>query len=160
VGTGFNISSALLSAYECLFAAAAAWRVGRQRVWLAILAPVLLESAGNGAVAYFWFITPNFDPAQCRTIFIALGDVSRDNFLWHFLHLSSGTTGVNWGYPHLELAGFLSLDLLRPIPRSFLGLVFDGTSPAQALELAWICLATLPMFALVSSTWALPLEGC
>jgi len=53
VGTGFNISSALLFAYECLFAAAAAWRVGRQRVWLAILAPVLLESAGNGASLIF-----------------------------------------------------------------------------------------------------------
>lgn len=159
VGLGFNLSSALLSAFDCFIAAAAAWRISRQKIWITILAPILMECSTTGATAYLWFTTHDFDPNGASDILRGMTDPSNHNPLWKWLHQSL------W-YDRREL--------MPPGAWSWLG-SFHSTCSGQFLILfftwslmevlrrkasnwPWICLGAIPLLSIVTSTWALPLE--
>ena len=160
VGTGFNLSTALLGALDCVLAAAAAWRIGGQKIWIAILAPVLMECAATGATAYLWLTTHAFDPNQAGNLLAGASDPHNHNPLWRWLHPAL------W-YDRREL--------IAPGAWSWIG-SFHSTSGGQffifffAFALAevlrprradwpWICLGAVPFFTIVTSTWALVLEA-
>ncbi|MCE0522783.1 MAG: DUF2298 domain-containing protein [Methylacidiphilales bacterium] len=160
VGTGFNLSSALFSSLECLLAAAVAWRISRQKLWITLLAPVLLECAATGATAYFWLTTKDFDPYHSLDILVGMDNPADHNPLWHWLHPAL------W-YDRREL--------FPPGVWSWLG-SFHSTSGGQFLVLfftyaltevlrrrssnwPWLCLLTIPFFSVVTSTWAVLLEA-
>jgi hypothetical protein len=160
VGTGFNLSSALLSAFDCLLAAAAAWRLTRQKLWAALLAPVLLEGAATGATAYLWLTTKNFNTAEGLDLLIGKNNPENHNPLWA------------WLQPALW---YNRRELIPPGTWSWLG-TFHSTSGGQFLVLLftytlmellrrrpsnwpWICLAVIPFLTIVTSTWAVLLEA-
>jgi hypothetical protein len=159
LGTGFNVSSALLSAFDCLIVAGTAWRISRQKIWITVLAAVLVECAANGATAYLWIMTPNFDPNAATNILTQFDNPNDHNPLWKFLHQSGA-------YDRREL--------MAPGTWSWLG-SFHSTCGGQFLTLLsvwaltetlrrrranfpWICLVGAPILTLVTSTWAFPLE--
>ncbi len=54
IGTGFNLSEALLSAYIYFIAGGIAWHLSRGRLWITILCVVLTASAATGSAGYVW----------------------------------------------------------------------------------------------------------
>ena len=54
IGTGFNICTALLSAYLFFLAGAIAWHLSRGKLWIVILMLVLTALAGPGDTGYLW----------------------------------------------------------------------------------------------------------
>ncbi len=160
IGTGFNLSSALLSAFDCVIAAAAAWVISRKRIWITILAAVLVECAATGATAYLWLTTQHFDPNRAMNLLMGKDAPTTSNPIWKWLQPSI------W-YDRREL--------MAPGTWSWLG-SFHSTSGGQFLTLfsvwslvellrrrvsnwPWICLGAIPLLSLVTSTWAVPLEG-
>ncbi len=160
VGTGFNLSSALFSSLDCLLAAAIAWRLGRQKLWITLLAPVLVECGATGATAYLWLTTKDFDPYHAFDLLVGMDNPADHNPLWHWLHQSI------WYYRR---------ELFPPGVWSWLG-TYHSTSGGQFFILLftfsmvemfrrrpsnwpWICLVAVPFFSVVTSTWAVLLEG-
>ena len=157
VGTGFNLSSALLSAFDYLLAAAAAWRISRQKIWITVLAPILMAGAATGATAYMWFTVTNLDPNEADDIF-------------------SGHDNPNNHSPVLQLIqDRCRHELVPPGAWSWLG-SFHSTCGGLFLVLLlvwsisevlrrrpsnwpWICLGAVPLMTIVTSTWALPFEA-
>jgi len=156
VGTGFNLSSALLSAFDCFIVAAAAWRISRQKIWIAILAPILMEGASTGATAYFWFITPNFNPNEADCIFSGLDDPHNHNPVLKWIHDGCRNelmpTGAwTWaGSFHSTCGGqFLVLFFVWSLTEVL---------RRRATNWPWICLGAIPFLTIGVSTWALPFE--
>ena len=160
IGTGFNLSSALLAAFDCFLAAAAAWRIGRQRLWLTLLAPVLMEGAATGASAFLWFISKDYDPSRAVNIQTAMDDPA-------VYHVLGGLIRQGWWYDRSEL--------MAPGCWSWLG-SFHSTCGGQFLTLflvfstlevvrrrssnwPWICAGSIPVLCIVTSTYAFPLAA-
>jgi len=160
VGTGFNLSSALLSAWMCFAYAAIAWVVSRQSCWITIAAAVLTECAANGSSAYMWLTTPNLDPIVTSDLFIAQADPDYPNRLVHLLH----PVGL-YERRELEIPGFWSW--LGSYHATNGGQFFTLFSVWSLVELMrrwrsnwpWIALIVVPGLTLVTSTWAVPIVG-
>jgi Uncharacterized membrane protein (DUF2298) len=156
IGTGFNLSSALVSAFDCFTAAAVAWRIGRQKLWITLLAPVLIEGASTGATAYQWFAGPNLDPRQPDDFFNGFDVPENQNLLYKLIHdvvcrhklVPPGAWSWD-GSAHATCGGlFLVL---------FLIWVMAEVLRRQATNWPWICLGVIPLLTIVTSAWAIPL---
>lgn len=161
-GTGFNLSAALLSAFDALLAAAAAWRIGRQKLWITILAPILLECASNGQTAYLWLTDGKFDPFESTVLLQAADNPDNvHNPLWHWLQHSYWCNRRvlvppgywSWMGSFHSTSGGLFLCLLSIYS---LAEIFRRR---QLSNWPWICFAACPLLLLATSTWGLPLAG-
>ena len=158
VGTGFNLSSALLGALNCVVVAGTAWRVGGQKFWITILAPILLECAATGATAYLWFIIPRLDPNSAGNP-LGITDAVQAPLLkflqpalWYDRRELIAPGAWSWiGSFHSTSAGqflifFMGLSLVEILRRR------------PSLNWPWICMGALPFLSLVISSWAVLLE--
>lgn len=158
IGTGFNVSAALVSAWIYFLSAAIAWQISRGKRWITILAPVLVACAANGSTGYLWLAIKDLDPEDTATLVSRMEDPQAHAFLFHYL------TPVSYAYDRREL--------LVPGWWSWMG-IFHSTSLGQFITLIatlsiteivrpkrsnwpWICcVASVPLM-LVSSTWGFP----
>jgi hypothetical protein len=157
VGTGFNLSSALLSAFDCLLTAAAAWRISRQKIWITILAPILTLGAATGATAYLWYTVPNLNPNEADDIFSGHDDPDNHSPLLNLIkdrcsHELMPPGAWSWAGSLHSTCGGLFLVLL---------LVWAITEVLRRRpsNWPWICLIAVPLMTIVTSTWAMPFEA-
>ena len=160
LGTGYNISVALLSAFILFLSAAVAWRLSGQRRWVTILMPVLTACATTGSTAYLSLAIKNLNPEDMASLFNRMDDPDVHIGLWHWLN---------------PVTLYNRRELLVPGSWAWLG-CFHSTSNGQFLTLLstyalvelfrrrrndwpWIVLASVPLITLVSSSWCVPLVG-
>jgi len=62
VGTGYNLSTALLAAYIYFFSAAISWHLSRGRLWIVLLTLFLTACAATGASAYLYLTVNHLEP--------------------------------------------------------------------------------------------------
>lgn len=161
VGTGFNLGTALLSAWIIFAAAAIAWRVSRRRVWVTILAAITIQCASNGVSPLLWLEHWPVNPCTAGNI---LNDLDAPEF--HPL-LKAVLWPVSDYYSRrdLEVPGFWSWDgaFHATSGGQFLTL-FSVWSLAELLRRRrsnwpWILFIVTPALMLVTSTWGVPLVG-
>ncbi len=157
VGTGFNLSTALLSAFDCFIAAAAAWRISRQKVWITLLSPVLFEGASTGATAYLWFTESNLNPNEADDLFSSLDNPNNHSPLLKLIHdhcryelMPPGAW--SWAGSFHSTCGGLFLVLF------FVWSLMEVLRRKKT-NWPWICVGALPLLTIVTSTWAVPFEG-
>jgi hypothetical protein len=69
MGAGFNLSSALLSAFSYFMAGAIAWRVGRHKAWIVAVSLGLMASAMGGEAPFLWLAhSASIDPSGAATL--------------------------------------------------------------------------------------------
>jgi hypothetical protein len=158
VGTGCNVSHALLAAFIGFAASAAAWRI-TGRAWIAILMAVVLEGAATGSSAYL--LLTEKDPSPWVMSNLSGGLENHDaNPIWKLLatapfreRLELQVPGIwTWRDEYHPNAGgdFLCLCALW---------VLAGLLQKERQNWPWIGAALIPFLAIVTSTWALPLTG-
>jgi hypothetical protein len=157
-GTGYNLAHALLSAFVCFVAAATAWRIAG-RVWITVAMPFLIESAATGSNAYLRLT--ELDPSPWTMSNLSGGLEHPDgNPIWKLLatapfreRLELQPPGYwTWRDEYHPNAGgqFLTLFAVWILVELF---------RKERLNWPWIAAFLLPFFALITSTWALPITG-
>lgn len=158
LGTGDNLAHAVLMAFTCLAAAAVGWGVS-QRAWIAGLMPVLIFAAATGSSAYLLLTEPNPSPWEMTNLTGGL-DHPDGNPIWKLLaappyheRLELQVPGLwTWRDEYHPNAGghllvlcalWMLVDVLRTERRNW----------------PWIGALVVPFFAIVTSTWALPMTG-
>jgi hypothetical protein len=162
VGTGFNLSSALLSAWLCFVTSAIAWRVSQRSVWITIMAAVLIECAANGSSGYIWLTSKNYDPGLTADLFSGFDDANNNtNSLYKLFYNYPDL----YGRRELEIPGFWS----------WAG-TYHATNGGQFFSLfvvwclvevlrrrpsnwPWIGLIATPLLTVVTSAWGVPWVG-
>ena len=157
LGTGFNVSAALVSAWIYFLTAAIAWQIGRRKRWITILAPILVACAATGSTGYLWLMYKDATPEDSASLYSRFDNLPTDNFLFHYL------TPVYMYDRH---------ELLAPGWASWMG-IFHSTSLGQVITLLatlsiteivrpkrsdwpWICCLGSVLLMLVSSAWGFP----
>jgi hypothetical protein len=157
LGTGFNVSAALVSAWIYFLTAGVAWQIGRRKLWITILAPILVACAGTGSSGYLWLALSGITPEDIASLYSRMDNNQVQSALFHYL------TPVYMYDRH---------ELLVPGWWSWMG-IFHSTSVGGFLTLlatlsiteivrprrstwSWICCAGSVPFMLVSSTWGFP----
>jgi hypothetical protein len=157
LGSGGNLSHALLSALICVAAAAAAWRL-TGRAWIALLMPVLIEGAATGSSAYLWLTERDPSPWVMADLSGGL-DQPDSNPIWKLLATAP--------YPkemlRLQVPGFWTYrDEYHPNAGGHfftlvaVWLLFELLRPERR-NWPWIGAALLPFLTIVTSTWSLPI---
>ncbi len=158
LGTGDNLAHAILMGFVCFAAGAVGWRISGRR-WVAILMPALILAAATGSSAYLLLTETDPSPWVMTNLTGGL-DHPDHNPIWRLLatapfreRLELQVPGLwTWREEYHPNAGghFLTLcavwmlaDLLR----------------RGRQDWPWIGAALVPFFAIVTSTWALPLTG-
>ncbi len=160
LGVAYNISHALLSAFTCVAGAAAAYRLSGGRTWITYATPFLIESATTGSSAYIQLTMHDPSLWLANNLSGAFDDLQRnnpDNSLWkllasdHHERLELQVPGF-WTWRdeyHANSSGhFLTLFSLFVIS--------ELTDLKEAIW-PWVMAALIPIFAVVSSTWAFPI---
>ena len=158
LGTGFNVSAALISAWIYLLTAGLSWQISRGKLWITILAPILVVCAATGSTGYLWLMIKDLQPEDSATLYSRIDDPNALKLtLFHYL------TPVYMYNRH---------ELLVPGWWSWLG-IFHSTSIGQFITLlttfsiaeivrpkranwGWICCAGSVPLMLVASTWGFP----
>jgi hypothetical protein len=161
IGTGYNLSHALLSAFTCFVAAAAAWRI-TDRIWVTLLLPFIIESAATGSSAYLWMTEKNPSPWTMSDLSGGLLDPNKNpnNPIWNLLATAPYRESLRlqppgfWTYRdeyHSNAAGhFLTI---------FAVWVLMELAAGERRNWPWIAAITVPFIAILTSTWALPITG-
>jgi hypothetical protein len=159
MGTGFNVSSALLSAFVYVLIAAIAWRVGRHRIWILVVTCLLTASAMTGVSSYLWLAHPEHkepDDATALLIHAAgtepfpMEEVLMRNSSFYESHELIPPGYYTWigGYHSVMAGQFLVLlgvySLVEMLRR-------------RQTDYPWVCSVGAGMLMLVSSTWGVPL---
>jgi hypothetical protein len=157
LGTGFNVSAALISAWVYFLTAGIAWQISRGRRWITILMPILVGCAATGSTGYLWLMIRNLDPEDSATLYSAMDDPQKHIALFDYL------TGV-YAYDRHELLvpGFLSW--LGIFHSTVIGQFITLVATLSIAEIVrpkrsnwpWICCAGSVPLMLVSSTWGFP----
>jgi len=156
IGTGDNLSHALLAAFISFVAAATAWRI-TGRAWIALLMPILIEGAATGSSAYL-LLTEN-DPIPWTMNNLTSGlDHPDGNPIWRLLATDPYRQRIELQVPgiwtwrdeyHANIGGhFLALGavwILVELLRS------------ARLNWPWSGAVLVPLLTAVTSAWALPL---
>jgi hypothetical protein len=154
LGTGFNLCNALISAYTCFLAAAAAWRITRGSIWITVTMAILIECAGTGSSAILWLIDKNLDVSASTNPFIGWNPKS-------FVASILKPIGL-YDQPVLTVPGSWSWmgSFHSTMGGEFL-VVFSVWILMEVLQrkrtnFPWICAAGLPFLTLITLTWAVP----
>ncbi len=157
IGTGFNVSAALLSAWIYFLTAAVAWQIGRRKRWITILAPILVAGAATGSTGYLWLAGKNLDPEISANICGQLGNAKIDIPLFHYL------TFVNiYDGRELLVPGFWSwMGIFHSSPLGQFVTLVATLSITEMVRLKrsdwpWICCAGAVPLMLVASSWGFP----
>jgi len=158
VGTGDNLAHALLMALTCFVAAATAWRITSQ-IWITVAMPFLIESAATGSSAYLWLTEHDPSPWSMANLSGGL-DHPDTNPIWKLLatapyreRLELQPPGYwTWRDEYHPNAGGQLLGL-------FAVWILVELFRKERLNWPWIAAVLLPFFAIITSTWALPITG-
>ncbi len=165
LGVAYNVSHALLSAFTCMAGAAAAYRISGGKVWITCAVPFLIESAATGSSAYIQLFMPNHPSLWLANNLsggfsgsgIDPGNSNPDNPIWkllasdHHERLELQVPGF-WTWRdeyHANSSGHF-LTLLSVFVIAELGYLKKTIWP-------WVMAVLIPIFAVVSSTWAFPI---
>jgi len=160
LGVAYNISHALLSAFTCVAGAAAAWRISGGKIWITCAAPFLIESAATGSSAYIQLFMHDPSLWLANNLSGAFEDPQHnnpDNPIWkllaadHHERLELQVPGF-WTWRdeyHANSSGHF-LTLLSVFVISELAYLRRSLWP-------WVMAALIPIFAIISSTWAFPI---
>lgn len=157
IGTGFNVSAALISAWIYFLTAGIAWQIGRRKLWITLAALVLVACAATGSVGYLCLTIKDLTPEDIASLYSRYDTHEEHNLLFHYLK-------PVYMYDRHEL--------LVPGWASWMG-IFHSTSLGQFLTLVatlsiteivrprrgnwpWICAAGSVPLTLVSSSWGFP----
>jgi hypothetical protein len=160
-GTGFNLSVALLSAYFYFMAGAAGWLIGRGRLWIALLMPLLTACAATGTSGYLWLTISGVTWENVINLHSALGDSGAD----HNWLLRQLTTIYCSDQPVLTPPGFGGwTGSLHSVQA---GQCVIGLALLSTLELLrrrrgnwpWISLLISPFLMMTTCTWNVPMLG-
>jgi hypothetical protein len=158
LGTGFNVASALLSAFILFTIGAIACRLGGHRRWIVGVSVLLTASAMTGSTAYLWLLMPaTKDPNDTTNLLNRADPGNVDYPFHHFLH----PTGIYdshellppgyWGWIgsfHSTVAGqFLTLLAVYCAVEM---------TRSQRSNIPWIGIVTCCVLLLLCSTWGLP----
>jgi hypothetical protein len=160
LGVAYNTSHALLSAFTCVAGAAAAHRLSGGKLWITISIPFLIESSTTGSSAYIQLFM--HDPSlwladNLSGAFDDLRHNNPDNPLWkllaadHHERLELQVPGF-WTWRdeyHANSSGHF-LTLLSVFVIGELAYLKKANWP-------WVMAALIPIYAIVSSTWAFPI---
>ena len=143
---GFNLSSALVSAWTCLLTAAIAWKITRERIGITILSAVLVECAANGSNAYLFLTNPDSDPIVSADLFLGLENSDVYTWVLQFLHPT-----YIYSRRELMVPGFWSW--LGTFHSTCGGIVLTLLTVYSMLEVIrrhasnwpWICLGAAPL---------------
>jgi hypothetical protein len=159
LGTGFNVSGALLSAWIYFLVAGVAWQVGRRRRWLTILSPILVACGATGASGFLYLTLKDVNPEDTATLYSRWDYFPGDqhNVLYHFLHPI-----YMYSRHELLVPGFWSwMGIFHSSPMGqFIALVAtlaitEMLRPRRA-DWPWIlCAGSVPLM-LVASSWGFP----
>ena len=166
LGVAYNISHALLSALTCVAGAAAAHRLSGGRAWITVAVPFLIESAATGSMAYLRLSNPNYSFWLANNLSGGVIDYDAakaaghpdTNPLWSWLAQNPYRERLELQVPgfwtwrdeyHANMAGHF-LTLLSVFVMAELILRVRTLWP-------WVMAATIPLIAVVSSTWAYPI---
>jgi hypothetical protein len=160
MGTGYNVCAALVSAYIYFLAGAVAWHVSRGKLWITLLAPVLIGCAGTGSTAYLWFSIKDLNPEDTANLYTRMNDPQVHIWLWKYL------TPIDFYDSHeLLVPGYWSW--MGCFHSATIGQFLTAFSILCLLELLrrkrtnwpWICLVITPLLMLLSCAWGTLLAG-
>jgi hypothetical protein len=159
IGTGYNLSHALVSAFTCFAAAAVAWRI-TGRVWITLLLPFIIESAATGSSAYL--LLTEKDPSPWLMDNLSGGLEHPDaNPIWKLLATAPYRERLE-----LQVPGFWTWrDEYHPNAAGhFLTLLaawvlMEIVAAGERRIWPWIAAIMIPFIAILTSTWALPITG-
>lgn len=157
LGTGFNVSAALLSAWIYFLTAGVAWQIGRRRRWITILAPILVACAATGSTGYLWLTARTLAPEDPATLYSRMDDPDEHSRLFHYL-----TPVYMYDRHELLVPGFWSW--MGIFHSSALGQFITLVATLAITEIVrtkrsnwpWICCAASVPLMLVSSAWGFP----
>lgn len=159
IGTGYNLSSALLSAYIYFVAGGLAWHLSRGKLWVTILCFVLTASGSTGISGYVWLVAQNLYPDNTVNVY-ALFDLDKRPDIFLINHLTPiGPYGRHillppgypmWaGYFHSTQTGQLLIGL-------FLLAMVEALRRRRS-DVPWLVLAITPVMMMISCTWGMPM---
>jgi hypothetical protein len=159
IGTGFNLSVALLSAYLYFLSGAVAWHLGRGKIWIVVLTLVLTAGAATGTSGFLWLNVRNLDPENTLDPYVLFDTpATSSNWLAHELapisfyynrHLLIPPGYGTWmGCLHSVQSGQILLASLI--------LVLIEVSRRRKTNWPWILLLVSPLYMLTTCTWGLP----
>jgi len=157
LGTGFNLASALVSAWIYFLIAGIAWQITRRKLWFTILAPILAIGGGTGSTGYLWLSLKDVDPEDTAELYSRFDNNATLSALYHYLD---------------NVYLYDRHELLVPGWWCWMG-IFHSTSIGQFITLVavlsitemvrtrradwpWICCVASAPLMLVSSTWGFP----
>jgi hypothetical protein len=162
IGTGFNVASALLSAFLYVLVGASAWRLGGGKVWIVVFVVLLTAAVMDGSTPFLWAMHSPFNGPDDATDLLANANGPDAHYAFKSL------------LPEID-SYYGSHELLPPGYWSWVG-SFHSCVAGQffilfavycLVELVrdvrsnwpWIgCLASIPLM-VVSSTWGVPFVG-
>ena len=162
IGTGFNLSVALLLAYVYFLASAVAWHLSRGKLWIVILTPVLIASAATGDAGYLWLAIKNTNPENVIDPYSLVDDKTNEGN-W----LVSQLTPLNYYDRHLLMSpgygswmGCLHSAQTGQLIICFALLALIEIVRKKRTNWPWICLLISPFLMLTTCTWGVPIIGC
>jgi hypothetical protein len=162
IGVAYNMAHALLSALTCVAGAAAAYRISGGKTWVTLAIPFLIESAATGSSAYIQLTMHNpslWLADNPSGAFDNLANNNPDNPLWKVLSSDPYHERLELQVPgfwtwrdeyHANSSGHF-LTLLSVF-------VIVELAWLQKTRWPWIMAALIPILAVVSSTWAMPIN--
>jgi hypothetical protein len=162
-GTGFNVSASLLQGLILFTVGAIGWRLGRNRLWVAIVVVLMTATATTGIDGYLWFFQPNFHDADDATMLLNQADVNNpahvpfEKFVHRYQDYWSIHELIPLGYwiwtggMHSVMGGqFLTLLSVMS--------VIEMTRRRRS-DVPWIGAVGSGFLLLVTSTWGVPLAA-
>jgi hypothetical protein len=161
IGTGFNTSSALVSAFVYFLIGAIAWRIGKRRYWIVAVSIVLTASAMAGSTPFLWLFEPYFKEPIDTTVLLNHADGSGHYFPFdNLLHPISYNYGTHELIPpgyYTWIGSFHSVTVGQFIILFLVFCLVEMTRMRRA-DFPWIGSIGGCLLLIVCSTWGLP-EG-
>ena len=171
IGVACNISHALLSAFTCVAAAAAAHRISGGKMWVTLAVPFLIESSATGTSAYFALCSSTdlwlpFDLSTGMGHTPPNGNPIWHNPIWQILRWDPRPEIMNLQTPtilRLQVPGIWTWrgEYHANASGHFLTLLSVLTIaellPERRAVWPWVLAVVTPLLAVTASAWALPI---
>ena len=157
LGTGFNMSAALVSAWIYFLIAGIAWQITRRKRWFTILAPILAICSGTGSTGYLWLVLKDVDPEDTAELLSRFDNNETLCALYRYLDNA-------YLYDRHELLvpgwwawmGILHSTSIGQFITLIVVLSLGEMVRRKQFDWPWICCCACAPLMLVSSTWGFP----
>lgn len=164
IGTGYNLSHALVSAFTCYVAAACAWRI-TGKMWIPIAMVFIIESSATGSSAYLWLTEHDHDPSPWTMADLSGGiqpamENNDHNPIWALLATAPYRESLR-----LQPPGYWTWrDEYHPNASGHLLTLFAVWIVLELMRRGrfnwpWILAFMIPVISITASIWAFPITG-